>query len=179
MKDFTMRRMLLTLLFTAAALPALACDDPTCPANLHKNAQGKIEHAGAHGGAHVGHNMADPTGALARNPAVAKYMHDMDAMHKNMAITYTGDADYDFVAGMIPHHQGAVDMAQTVLMYGQDPQVRRLAREIIRSQNLEIKWMQGYMAQLKARGLKPVAADTPPKPKFNETGWLGKTYLYQ
>jgi hypothetical protein len=175
-------RLLLATLALLLPAAAFACDDPTCPANLHKNAQGKVEkteHGGHHSStpsAHGGHAMPAQS---ASNPAVADYIAGMDNMHKDMAITYTGDADYDFVAGMIPHHQGAVDMAQTVLTYGTDPQVSRLAREIIRSQNLEIKWMRSYMAQLKARGLKPVAADAQPKPGFHETGWLGDSKLWQ
>ena len=49
-------------------------------------------------------------------------------MHKDMAIAYTGDSDIDFVRGMIPHHQAAIDMARIQLEYGKDAEIRKLAR---------------------------------------------------
>jgi len=55
---------------------------------------------------------------------------------------YTGDADIDFLVMMIPHHQGAVDMARLVLIHGKDPLTRKLADEIIASQNTEIAAMR-------------------------------------
>ena len=58
----------------------------------------------------------------------------MAKMDQGMSIPYTGDSDKDFVAGMIPHHQGAVDMAKVELQYGKDPQLKQLARNIIKSQ---------------------------------------------
>ena len=73
----------------------------------------------------------------------------MMTMHEGMAIKYTGDADVDFVRGMIPHHQGAVDMAKIELEYGKDPDNRKLAEEIIASQEKEIAVMQAW---LKAHG---------------------------
>ena len=54
----------------------------------------------------------------------------------------TGDADHDFAAMMIPHHQGAVDMAKAELLYGTNPVLRRLAQEIIVTQGQEIQVMQ-------------------------------------
>ena len=54
----------------------------------------------------------------------------------------TGDPDHDFAAMMIPHHQGAIDMAKAELLYGKNPVLRRLAQEIVVTQNSEITVMQ-------------------------------------
>lgn len=70
-------------------------------------------------------------------------------MHKAMAIKYTGDADNDFVAGMIPHHQGAIDMAQVELKYGKDPEIRAMAEAVIRDQTREIADMKSWQARNK------------------------------
>ena len=59
-----------------------------------------------------------------------------------MAVKPTGDVDRDFVAMMIPHHQGAIDMAQADLRYGQNEQLRRIAQEIIVTQQQEIAAMR-------------------------------------
>jgi len=61
---------------------------------------------------------------------------------KNMALKPTGDVDHDFVAMMVPHHQGAIEMAQAVLRYGHNEQVRRIAQEIIVDQLQEIAAMR-------------------------------------
>jgi uncharacterized protein (DUF305 family) len=72
----------------------------------------------------------------------------MHKMHMAMsAIERSGDADVDFVRLMLPHHQGAIDMAKTELLYGKDAQMRRLAQEIITDQQLEIKLMQRWLSQ--------------------------------
>ena len=68
-------------------------------------------------------------------------------MHKDMTITFTGNADVDFIKGMLPHHQGAVDMAKIAIQYGKDPEVRKLAEAIIKAQNEEISWMTGWLAK--------------------------------
>jgi uncharacterized protein (DUF305 family) len=64
---------------------------------------------------------------------------------KDMDITYSGQPDVDFVKGMIPHHQAAVDMAKTVLAFGKDPEVRKVAEEIVRSQEAEIANLQQWL----------------------------------
>jgi uncharacterized protein (DUF305 family) len=74
---------------------------------------------------------------------MARMMKDMHAPG------YTGDPDQDFLAMMIPHHQGAVDMAKQLLVHGRDPLVRQLAEEIIASQTVEIQGMRARMALLR------------------------------
>jgi hypothetical protein len=66
-------------------------------------------------------------------------------MHSAMDVTYTGNADVDFIKGMIPHHAGAVDMAKIVLAFGKDPEVRKLAETIIKAQESEIALMQDWL----------------------------------
>jgi len=76
----------------------------------------------------------------------APYLTENDAamakMMKDMALTPTGDVDRDFVAMMVPHHQGAIEMAQAGLRYGHNEQVRRIAQEIIVDQLQEIAAMR-------------------------------------
>src|SRR4029077_9824939 len=70
----------------------------------------------------------------------------MDKMHMAMgAVARSGNSDVDFVRLMLPHHQAAIDMAKTQLLYGKDPQMRRLAQEIITDQQLEIELMQRWL----------------------------------
>jgi hypothetical protein len=66
-------------------------------------------------------------------------------MHRDMAISYSGNADVDFVKGMIPHHQGAIDMAKTVIAFGSDPEVKKLAEEVIKAQEAEIAMMREWL----------------------------------
>jgi len=74
----------------------------------------------------------------------------MDKMMKDMhRPSMTGDPDVDFLAMMIPHHEGAVEMARLVLIYGRDPLARQLAEEIIASQQVEIAAMQSRLSTLK------------------------------
>ena len=66
-------------------------------------------------------------------------------MHSGMDITFSGNADVDFVKGMIPHHGGAIDMAKVVLKYGKDPVIKKLAEGIIKAQEEEIAQMQAWL----------------------------------
>jgi uncharacterized protein (DUF305 family) len=86
---------------------------------------------------------------LVSRPAMdadATFYTDMQAvdstMHHGMAITPGGDVDRDFLRMMIPHHQGAIDMAIVLLKYGRDEKVRRLAQSIIVEQGQEITYMR-------------------------------------
>ncbi len=90
-----------------------------------------------------GHSMPMP----AASPSTSEFEAAMARMHKDMAIPYTGNADRDFVAGMIPHHQGAVDMARVELKYGTDPELRKMAQDIIDSQTKEIAFMKAWQAR--------------------------------
>jgi len=102
----------------------------------------------------------------------------METMDKNMmAAPVSGDPDRDFCAMMMPHHQGAIDMAKVVLLYGNDPVVRRLAQEIIVTQEQEIELMRLRLAALAspastAKSNSPVAtpmADMSTEEKSHET----------
>ena len=79
----------------------------------------------------------------------AEWQALLSEMHVGMAVPYSGDADADFLKGMIPHHQGALDMAEWVLRHGSDPEVRALAEAIIAAQVAEIALMEEMLA---ARG---------------------------
>ncbi|MGO4837570.1 DUF305 domain-containing protein [Rhizobiaceae sp. 2RAB30] len=85
-------------------------------------------------------------GAADDNPAVVAYKQAMDKMHAAMsAMEYTGADDIDFARVMIPHHQAAIDMAQTVIEHGKDPEIRKLAEEIVAAQEAEIKQLEAWL----------------------------------
>ena len=104
-------------------------------------ATGVAAHAQSHG-----HGVA-PSGAAVSDVTFSSQM--MEAMNRMdagmMAAKRTGDPDRDFAAMMIPHHQGAVDMAKIELIYGRDPVLRRLAQAIIVEQQQEIDLMQRFL----------------------------------
>jgi uncharacterized protein (DUF305 family) len=70
----------------------------------------------------------------------------MASMHKNMMnMKSTGNADVDFARSMIPHHQAAIDMAKVELKYGRDPEMKKLADDIIKAQENEIAMMKAWL----------------------------------
>lgn len=81
------------------------------------------------------------------SPATTAYKAANMDMHSAMEIDYSGDADIDFVRGMIPHHQGAIAMAKVVLEHGTDPEIKKLAQDIITAQESEIAWMQDWLTK--------------------------------
>jgi uncharacterized protein (DUF305 family) len=103
-----------------------------------------------HGG-HAGHDgsavqmSAEPS----FDPVGRAYQEASARMHSDMPNEFTGNADVDFMCGMIPHHQGAIDLARIVLEHGTDPEVRALAGEMIAAQEAEIEMMRKWLA---ARG---------------------------
>ncbi|SAL19679.1 CopM family metallochaperone [Caballeronia humi] len=88
--------------------------------------------------------MAAPAG---ESPATAAYRAADKSMMAGMSsVQYSGDPDRDFVAHMIPHHEGAVEMAKVELKYGKDAKLRKLAKDIIAAQDREIAFMKQWLA---------------------------------
>jgi uncharacterized protein (DUF305 family) len=140
MEEFMKNRILLCVAFAAIV----------CAMVVSVNAIVQAQHD------HQGHDMQKPPPEAFRASTEKPFSVLMDEamaiMHKGMdQASKTGDPDHDFATMMIPHHQGAVDMAKVELVYGKDPVLRRLAQEIIVSQEQEIEVMRMRLKQLKAR----------------------------
>ena len=128
------------MLASAAAIAQMA------PGHSPSQGEGRMMGPGMmHGGKMHGgtHGEAQPKGDT--GPSSLAFQGINAKMHKAMSITYTGNADVDFVNGMIPHHEGAVDMAKTVLAFGKDPEVRKLAEAVIKAQESEIALMREWL----------------------------------
>jgi uncharacterized protein (DUF305 family) len=95
---------------------------------------------------HAGHGVR-PREA----PSTRAFREANARMHRAMDIRFTGNADRDFAAAMIPHHEGAIEMARIVLAHGQDAETRALAEAIIQEQSREIAQMRAILARLPAR----------------------------
>ena len=116
------------------------------------------------------HGVATTVAAHPRDTA-ANFRRDMNMgmahMMRDMhAPGWSGNADIDFLAMMIPHHAGAIDMARLVLQHGRDPATRQLAEEIIASQTVEMESMTRRLAALR-RG--PATADAESFPALGGT----------
>ena len=103
----------------------------------------------AAGVAQQNHNHAGHGAQADTRPSSAEYAKAMEIMHRDMDIKYTGNADADFVRGMIPHHEGAVAMAKIVLKYGKDPEIRKLAEDVVKAQEAEIAMMKKWLEKNK------------------------------
>ena len=91
------------------------------------------------------------------------YLRETDAamatMMRGMDVRRSGDADRDFVEGMSAHHQGAIDMAKALLRYGKNPQLKRIAQEIVITQEQEKVAMRHALLPLPADGSAAVTID--------------------
>ncbi len=118
--------LMLTALVITTSIPAWADTSTEC---------------GAHG---CTHQADSRTGSQASSANV--YADAMSKMHQAMPTESSGNADVDFIRGMIPHHQGAIDMAEIALQKSTDPFVRKLATDIVAAQKSEIAAMQDWLA---------------------------------
>jgi len=99
-------------------------------------------------GAVPGTPQTQRTSGVSADPAWAGLMRSMEHMDAAMMVVpRSGDTDVDFVRLMLPHHQAAIEMAKAELLHGNDPQIRRLAQEVIADQESEIQLMQLWLRQ--------------------------------
>lgn len=93
------------------------------------------------------HGMVHAAAPADSGPSTEAYQKGGEKMMKDMDGPYTGNADKDFVSHMIPHHEGAVSMAEVELKYGKDPEIRKLAKNVIKAQQQEIAFMKKWQAR--------------------------------
>ncbi|BBE71835.1 CopM family metallochaperone [Oharaeibacter diazotrophicus] len=121
--------------FAAILFAAPAMAEDAMPMN-----HGAMDHGAMDMGAKAPASPADAA------PSSVAFAAANAKMHEAMAIPFTGDADVDFVRGMIGHHQGAIDMAKIELEHGKDPEIRALAERIVAAQEGEIAMMRAWLA---------------------------------
>jgi uncharacterized protein (DUF305 family) len=92
-------------------------------------------------------NMKGMTMKPVTSPADKAFAASMKTMMNGMNVKPTSKPDEDFARMMVPHHQGAIDMAKVELQYGTDPELRQLARDIVAAQDKEIAQMKAWLAK--------------------------------
>lgn len=133
------RRLFFCAFAVALTNPAVAANEAAAPAEPKNRVQCPVP------------NPTQPFAVLMEKA--------MTRMHDDMAqAPSTGDADADFVAMMIPHHEGAIEMAKAVLLHGRDPALRNLALQIVTEQQNEIKLMEAWRNARRDAG-KPSTRD--------------------
>jgi len=121
MKLFPKSAAVLSILSMAVAVPVLAQKAAPMP----------------------GMNVPATPGA---KPAESSMMSAMDKMSRDMAaVPMTGDTDREFAQMMIPHHQGAIDMARNEIARGKNPEMMKLARDVVAAQDKEIAQMKAWL----------------------------------
>ena len=135
----------LLILLAGIIVPLLISGEPIPAQTGGRTQNSGNQHIGNH------NNGSHDSGNNGRDTASQDWtelMAGMDRMHAAMgSVERSGDSDVDFVRLMLPHHQAAIDMAKTQLLHGKDPQMRRLAQEIITDQQSEIELMQLWLKQ--------------------------------
>lgn len=134
MTRMTLRLVLLSGLAAGPALAQGAATPPAMPGMSHGAMPGMQQ------------------GAMSMSPSRMEMMQKMEAMNKAMmGGPMTGDPDRDLVNMMLPHHQGAIDMARIYLRDGKDPEIRRIAEKIITDQEREIAEFNAWLVKNPAK----------------------------
>lgn len=108
-----------------------------------------MDHSAMHGHTERPEKLAPQKFVATTEESFAQLMDEaMAIMSRDMEqAPMNGQPDHDFVSMMIPHHQGAVDMAKALLLYSKDPELRNLSQGIIAEQQIEIQLMQQWLKQ--------------------------------
>jgi Domain of unknown function (DUF305) len=109
--------------------------------------------------------------SAAEAPYLAENVSAMTKMMIDMGIRPSGDVDADFVAMMVPHHQGAIEMAQAELRYGRNERLGRMAQEIIVTQQQEIAAMRLALGQ-------PLPRAVPSPDQMSPAGQIGSKSIH-
>jgi uncharacterized protein (DUF305 family) len=120
---------------------------PEASSGMDHSRMAQMHQGGGHAGMQHGgmHHGGAPAAAPTDTPATQAFRDINARMHRDMDIHFTNDVDVDFVRGMIPHHQAAIEMAKVALQHSKEPETRKLAEEIVKAQEAEIAQMQAFL----------------------------------